>query len=108
MRFGDTEIPILRKAAKGASCIRCNAKDETVVGAHYTGARRLAYGGGLGKKVHDLVIAHLCQRCHAWMDQLSRLKEDKWLHSEEFQHVVLLTILRLYEDGLLLVKGEKR
>lgn len=102
------EIPILRNAARDQPCIRCGANDGTTVGCHLTGVRRLSYGGGLGKKVHDLVIAHLCQGCHAWMDQLSRLKEDKWLHSEEFQHVVILTILRLYEDGLLLVKGEKR
>lgn len=121
-RMGDTQIQILRDAAKDQRCVRCNAKDETVVGCHYTGARRLAYGGGMGRKVHDLVIAHLCGGCHRWMDQLlraparveSRDEEDalqdtlKWMHSEEFQHLIILTLIRLYDQGILLVKGERR
>lgn len=107
-RLGDTVIQILRDAARDQDCIRCRAKDGTVVGAHYTGARRGAYGGGLGRKVHDLVMAHLCYKCHQEMDQLSRKSTDKWLHSEEFQHLVILTILRLYEQGIFLVKGERR
>jgi hypothetical protein len=107
-RLGDTVIQILRDAARDQNCIRCGAKDQTTVLAHYTGARRLSYGGGLGRKVHDLVGAHLCYRCHQDMDLLSRSAADKWLHSEEFQHLVILTILRLYEQGTILVKGERR
>lgn len=107
-RLGDTVVQILRDAAKGQRCIRCGSHDDTVVGAHYTGFRRLAYGGGLGRKVHDLAMAHLCQRCHEWMDRLSRNKEDKVIHSEEFNHLCLLTILRLYEQNILLIKGQKR
>lgn len=111
MRFGDSEIPILRAAAKDQYCVRCNACDGTVVGAHYTGTRRLSYGGGFGKKVHDLVMAHLCFKCHTVMDQLARKDASvatEYNHSEEFQHLVLLTILRLYDQGFLLVKGEHR
>lgn len=117
-RMGDTKIQILRDAAEGQRCIRCSGQ-ETVVSAHYTGKRRSAYGGGLGRKVHDLAMAHLCQRCHVWMDQLlrankrSELKDDdedtiQWMHSEEFQHLVILTIIRLYEQGTLIVKGQRK
>lgn len=118
MRMGNTKIQILRNAAEGQNCIRCGGS-ETVVGAHYTGTRRSAYGGGMGRKVHDLVIAHLCQKCHVWMDQLLRAdnrsrqeKEEeenlKWMHSEEFLHLIVLTMIRLYEQGTLVVKGERR
>jgi hypothetical protein len=93
----------LRKAAKGRSCVRCGST-EGVVGAHYTGVRRLAYGGGYGIKVHDFLIAHLCGNCHREMDLLFRDKEKKWLHSEEFQHYIVLTLTRLFEEGIIGVK----
>ena len=89
----------LRALAQGQRCVRCNRDDETVVLAHYTGARRLAYGGGFGRKVADLAGAHLCARCHLEMDQLSRDKARKWDHSEEFLHYCMLTILRLADQG---------
>lgn len=98
----------LRELAKGQACINCGTQDGTVVLAHYTGVRRLAYGGGLGKKVHDLVGAHLCFSCHRVFDTDSRSKDGRWIHSEEFQHRVLLTLMRLWEKGLigLTKKGE--
>jgi len=89
----------LRNLARDQSCVRCGKRDETVVLAHYTGPRRLAYGGGYGIKVADLAGAHLCGHCHRDMDTLSRDKDMKWEHSEEFLHLVLLTILRLAEQG---------
>ena len=102
MRYGDTKIKMLRDAAKGRSCVRCGRNDGTVVGAHYTGVRRLSYGGGFGRKVHDLVMAHLCAECHQWMDQALRAtmvdEDEKWHHSEEFLHLCMLTLLRLYEE----------
>lgn len=88
----------LRKLAEGQACVRCGAI-EGVVLCHYTGVRRGAYGGGLGIKVDDAIAAHLCQACHLYMDTLSRNKSLKWEHSEEFQHYILLTILRLKEQG---------
>lgn len=120
MSRSDNKIQILRDAAEGQRCIRC-ANDQAVVGAHYTGARRLAYHGGLGIKVHDLAMAHLCQGCHTWMDQLLRAQpkrddeqdeddEDvrKWMHSEEFLHLCMMTVIRLYEQGTLIVKGQRK
>lgn len=89
----------LRAKAEGQRCVRCNRDAESVVLCHYTGARRLSYGGGFGIKVKDLAAAHLCAECHKQMDVLSRSKEHKWEHSEEFLHLCMLTVLRLAEQG---------
>lgn len=89
----------LRAKAQGQRCVRCGREHESVVLCHYTGVRRLMYGGGYGIKVKDLTGAHLCAECHSYMDTLSRSKEHKWEHSEEFLHYVMLTILRLADQG---------
>lgn len=89
----------LRDKARGQRCVRCNCEDGTIVLAHYTGTRRLSYGGGFGIKVKDLAGAHLCAKCHLWMDQQSRDRGQRWEHSEEFLHLCMLTILRLAEQG---------
>jgi hypothetical protein len=91
----------LRNAAKDQSCVRCGCHDGTIVLCHYTGYRRHAYGGGLGIKVHDLVGAHLCFDCHQTMDTLSREKAKQIEHSESFQHYCLLTLLRLWDQGVI-------
>lgn len=81
----------LRAAAKGQTCVRCGANDGTVVLCHYFGPRRHAYGGGMSRKGNDAVAAHLCAGCHREMDTLSRDKDKKWEHSEEFLHYCALT-----------------
>ena len=101
------ESQILRDAARDQSCVRCGKKDGTVVGAHYTGVRRLAYDGGHSKKVWDFLIAHLCSGCHSYMDTLSRDKHTAWEHSEEFLHLIALTLARLFRDGIIKIKGDK-
>ena len=85
----------------GEVCVRCGRvhKSETTVGAHYTGVRRDAYCGGLGVKVHDCLVADLCDECHAYMDAQSRDKEGRWGHSEEMQHYILLTVARRFITG---------
>jgi hypothetical protein len=90
--------PTLLKAARDQPCIRCGIQDGTVVAAHYTGARRLNYGGGLGIKVADCLCAHLCSGCHAYMDTLSRNKAAAFDHSEQFLHLIALTLIRLFEQ----------
>lgn len=97
----------LRDAAEGQSCVRCGKNDGTVCGAHYTGCRRLAYGGGMGIKVWDFLMAHLCARCHKEMDTASRDKHTAWEHSEEFLHLIALTLARLFDRGIIQVKGAK-
>jgi hypothetical protein len=92
----------LREASRDQSCIRCGKRDGTIVGAHYTGTRRLALGGGFGKKCHDLFIADLCFECHREMDTV-RNKETKWEHSEEFLFLIVQTIGRRLEQGIITV-----
>jgi hypothetical protein len=97
----------LLDASRGESCVRCHRRDETVVGAHYTGVRREAYGGGMGIKVHDCHVADLCSECHEYMDRISREKEGRWGHSEEFQHYILLTLAKRFESGVVTVNRNK-
>jgi hypothetical protein len=92
----------LREASRDQSCVRCGKRDGTIVGAHYTGARRLALGGGFGKKCHDLFIADLCHTCHIEMDT-KRDKDTKWEHSEEFLFLIVQTIGRRLEQGVITV-----
>jgi hypothetical protein len=97
----------LRDAPKGKPCVRCAARRDTTVGAHYTGMRRGSYGGGMGQKVWDICLADLCDMCHEWMDRLSRDKHRAIEHSEEFQHLIILTIARRIDEGVLIVKGQR-
>jgi len=99
--------PKLLKASNGQVCVRCG-KTQGVVGAHYTGVRRLKLGGGYGIKVHDWLVADLCQECHLYMDTLSREKEKRYGHSEEFFYYIALTLERRFLHGTLVVarKGD--
>ena len=91
----------LLDAARHSPCVRCGADDGTIVAAHYTGYRRLSYGGGFGIKVADCVHAALCADCHRTMDQTGRDKSKQAEHSEEFLHLCALTLIRLAERGFL-------
>jgi hypothetical protein len=93
--------PKLLAAAKSMTCVRCGADDGTIVGAHYTGMRRLALGGGFGLKVADNVHADLCHQCHLQMDQLGREKARAVDHSEEFLYLCHLTMIRRLERQVL-------
>lgn len=94
--------PKLLKASRDQVCVRCG-KTHGVVGAHYTGVRRLKLGGGYGIKVHDFLTADLCQECHQYMDTLSREKEKRYGHSEEFFYYIALTWERRFLQGTLVV-----
>jgi hypothetical protein len=94
--------PKLLAASRDQCCVRCG-KTEGVVGAHYTGVRRLQLGGGYGLKVHDFLTADLCQECHGYMDTISREKEKRYGHSEEFFYYIALTWERRFVQGLLSV-----
>jgi hypothetical protein len=91
----------LREAARDQACVRCGREDGTVVLAHYFGPRRHAYGGGMSRKGHDAVAAHLCAACHSYMDTWGRERASRWEHSEEFLHLCALTFVRLIEQGVL-------
>ena len=91
----------LRQAARGQACVRCGVEDGTTVLAHYRGPRRHSYGGGLGHKGHDLIGAHLCHACHVQMDTTLIDRETRWERSEEFLHLVALTLINLWEREVL-------
>lgn len=92
----------LLASSKDQVCVRCG-KTLGVVSAHYTGVRRLKLGGGYGIKVHDFLTADLCHECHEYMDTLSREKEKRYGHSEEFFYYIALTLERRFLQGTLLV-----
>jgi hypothetical protein len=94
--------PKLLRASKDQVCVRCG-KTQGVVGAHYTGVRRLKLGGGYGIKVHDFLTADLCPECHTYMDTLSREKEKRYGHSEEFLYYIALTWERRFLQGTIVV-----
>lgn len=98
--------PKLLASANGKRCVRCGRQIEGVVACHYTGVRREAFGGGLSK-VSDLNHARLCQECHVYMDTLSRNKDMKYDHSEEFLTLCVLTLIALVNEGVLVVEGKK-
>lgn len=52
--------------ANGAPCANCNAQDGTIVAAH---SNLSWHGKGAHTKAHDIFHAHLCHRCHGWLDQ---------------------------------------
>lgn len=97
------KVQKLRDAARGQSCVACGSRDGTVVLAHYFGPRRGSYGGGMSRKGHDLIGAHLCQACHADMDTNLRNKSSRWESSEIFLHYTALTLIRLHEQGVIRV-----
>jgi hypothetical protein len=91
------KIQKLRNAAEGRTCVRCGAPDAVL--AHYSGPRQHAYGKGRGIKGHDAVAAMLCSVCHSWFDEY---KDGNTVErSEEFLHYVALTIIRLFNSGVI-------
>jgi hypothetical protein len=88
-------------AAKGQACVRCGAKDGTVVPCHYTGLRQHTYGKGHRIKCTDVATADLCSTCHVYFDQPTERKSVE--RSEEFLHCILLTVIRRLAAGILTV-----
>lgn len=97
---------LLREAPNGERCVRCGAKDGTVVLSHYTGPRSMLYGKGRSIKPHDICGAHLCHQCHFELDSYSG-RDDRWARSEEFLHLTMLTIVRLIKNGTLVITNGK-
>ena len=99
-----------RNAAKGQPCVRCLRNDGTVVAAHYQGFRSHRLGKGQRIKPHDLFVADLCAKCHAFFDGYGNRKRllswvDKLELSEEFLFYVALTQLRRVQQGIITIKG---
>jgi len=99
------------RAARDQSCVNCGARDGTVVAAHYQGMRSQQLGKGMGIKPHDLCIADLCRACHAAFDAKDVKYDVSSItgfgksidHSEQFLYLIMKTLLRRIEQGVLTV-----
>lgn len=94
--------PALLRMARDQSCTNCGADDGTIVAAHSNWSE---HGKGMSIKAHDCFIAHLCARCHSWLDQggigmdptgsFAPTYADK---REMFRRAMDKTTLRLWEQ----------
>ena len=91
--MANKRTPSLLALAKHSACVRCEADDGTIVGAHYTGIRQHAYGKGRGLKGSDIAVAFLCRACHEYFDQPAERKSIE--RSEEFLHCIMLTLMKV-------------
>lgn len=94
----------LLRLARDQACQNCGAEDGTTVAAHSNSHDPDHGNKGLSLKSHDIFHAHLCHRCHAWLDQGSgndptgRFAScDKW---EMFDRAMHRTWLHLWRSGL--------
>ena len=98
------ESKIMEHARSGLPCIRCDREDGTVCGRHYNGLRQHQYGKGRAIKCQPLAVADFCTRCDAEFQEGSVPKSDyarRIEYSEEFQHWVLMTLIRRAELGVI-------
>lgn len=97
----------LREAAKGQSCVRCGATDDTVVLAHYSGEWQHRFGKGMGIKGHDIAGADLCAGCHKFFDEYESQSgaSEGWrtARSDEFLAACMLTVIRRIQQGIIKV-----
>lgn len=108
MQCGDGEsvcnvkpIPNLRKAAQNQSCVMCGYDEEGAVVLAHLPHRN----SGMGMKCPDIVGAHLCSRCHDFIDGRAKVDGLGLSHDEdeglfEWRYLVLTrTLERLWKDG---------
>lgn len=92
---------LLDTAAEGV-CQNCGAEDGTVVAAH---GNEAIMGKGVWLKAHDCFHAHLCFRCHAYIDRQSRDDPTGLWHDNDedrkecFRRAMFRTTLWLFLTG---------
>jgi hypothetical protein len=86
----------LLKLISSFPCQSCGIQDDTVVAAH---SNQLRDGKGRGIKAHDYRVASLCFKCHADLDQGTRMSKVERVEFWEEAH--RRTIAELFERGLL-------
>jgi hypothetical protein len=89
----------LLELVRQSPCQTCGTEDGTVVAAH---SNQLRDGKGRGLKAHDYRIAALCFRCHAELDQGTKMSKAERVESWEEAH--RRTIGWLFENGHLDLK----
>lgn len=97
----------LREAARGQSCVRCGADDNTIVLCHYSGPWQHKFGKGMRIKGADIVGADLCAKCHKFFDEYETHSgvSEQWRveRSEEFLAACMLTVIRRIQQGIIKV-----
>jgi hypothetical protein len=86
----------LLKAFRDCPCQHCGAQDGTVVAAH---SNQLIDGKGRGLKAHDYRIAALCFRCHAELDQGTKMSKQERVNMWEAAHRA--TVGWLFENNII-------
>jgi len=86
----------LTEAVRQLPCQQCGIQDGTVVAAH---SNQLRDGKGKGIKAHDFRIAALCYRCHADLDQGSKMSKEE--RKEVWEEAHRGTIGELFSRGLI-------
>lgn len=89
----------LLEIVRESPCQLCGAEDGTVVAAH---SNQLRDGKGRAIKAHDFRVAALCFRCHAEIDQGSKMSKEDRVDIWEMAH--RKTIGWLFENDHLEVK----
>lgn len=90
--------PKLIEVVREAPCMHCGIEDGTIVAAH---SNQLRDGKGRSIKAHDYRIASLCYKCHADLDQGSRMTRMERVEMWEEAH--RKTVGWLFETGRLTV-----
>lgn len=86
----------LIESCRNLPCQLCGTEDGTVVAAH---SNSQSDGKGFGLKASDAAVAALCFRCHAEIDQGSKL--DKQERRRLWMDAHLKTLRTLIERGIL-------
>lgn len=89
----------LLETVRSSPCQHCGVSDGTVVAAH---SNQLRDGKGRGLKAHDYRIAALCFRCHAELDQGSKMSKQERVNMWEDAH--RLTVGWLFDNDLIGLK----
>jgi len=87
----------LLRAVSQLPCQLCGREGETQA-SH---SNQLMHGKARGKKAPDWAIAALCWRCHAEIDQGSKMSKEE--RTEAWDRAHFMTIAKLFEDGWLKV-----
>lgn len=84
----------LLKIVRESPCQHCGAQDGTVCAAH---SNQYRDGKGMGQKANDYRVAALCFKCHASIDQGSKLSYEERIALWEAAHRA--TIAWLFDNG---------
>lgn len=92
----------LTQKSNGETCIRCQAPD--AYSCHYNGVYQYMYGKGTGIKCSDIATAEFCHQCdQIFSEGLNDFFKDRTDKSEQFLHYIMLTNIRRFKNGVLIV-----